>query len=175
MKNSKITLIVLLWAGLGTACQEDGVVPVMPSITEALHGSMWELERWSLRYADGSITEVPLESCDIDTWEFFDSENVFVIYAQWQALYTSEEEKCGEESYRIVQSYQREGNTLTLTGPDQGFRTTWGDHEVSDLEVTLLSSEKLSITYRIKALTEDSTAEEQADVQVTHNFFRSQG
>lgn len=177
MKNNQTYWMLLLWVSLMTACREDDPTSEkptsVPSVTEALRGNMWEIEAWSLRHADGSTQEIDLEPCDIDTWEFYDQENLFIIYAHWQALYTNDGEKCREESYRIVQSYRREDNALILEGDDQGFVAAWGGYVVSDMRVIPVDEENLTITYRIRDTGEDATEKEREEVQVIQTFFRS--
>ena len=179
MKYIKTSALLIVSLFIASACQDDEVItnlPTPPPLAELLTNNFWELERWSIQFNDGQTEDITLDYCDIDTWEFFEQENLFIVYVHYRSVY-HQGERCAEESYRMVQSYQRNGNELTLEGPNQGLVNDWAraGFTVSDMKITALSSEKLEITYRIQNTGPEATERERAGIVMNKTLFLSGG
>lgn len=148
MKNSKISLIILLWVSVGTACQEDD--PVLP-LSELLRGRQWQLESRTIAQPDGSVEDLPLDYCDIELWEFrYDLLSIDYHFISLGG------EDCAEESFSLDQSFHLLDDHVLLKGYQQGLTEYWSasGHTLTDMRITALGNEKIRVVYR---LTEDAT------------------
>ncbi len=170
MKKIKISAFTLLLVTLGTACQEDEpIAEAAPDLTEFLAQGLWELAESSVQFDDGSTEELALDYCDINTWEFFENDNVIVVYVHWRASFVLDEE-CDQQSFRIVQSYQQNDGKVTLEGPRQGLTEDWAmqGFAITEMRVERVNDEKIRLTYRVHR-----DGPEAARAQITQTFFLS--
>lgn len=171
MKKIRIYAVALLLVVLGTACQEDEPMAetTSPDLAEFLAQGTWELAEGSVQFDDGRTEALALDYCDINTWDFFENENVIIIYVHWRVSFVLDEE-CDQESFRLTQSYQLNDGKLTLEGPRQGIAEDWATQgfAITEMRVERVNDEKMRVTYQV-----DRDDPEAARAQITQTFFLS--
>ena len=178
MKKLSVYVLITSLTFVGLACQEDEpkqTAPLLP-LPELLTQGLWQVEQYTIQLANEPVETISLDYCDIDSWAFHpDLEDpLFIIYVHYRAVF-SQGEECDQSQYRMVQSYQLNGDELVLKGPWQEFTEDWDSFgfAVSNLRIEPITDEKIRIIISFEGSDPEVTGGKHVKGEITQTFFLS--